>query len=200
DVAVEDAGLDHRLALDAQQEVAAKVLGHRDLVLDVLVREQRPTRGDLPEQRQLRQLPDGLGALRCIFGPADELERPRLRRVSAQQACALEVREVRVDGGGRGKANGLADLPHRGRIAVPVDVLDEEAPDLALPAGQLGCRLHLTLRGSGKVANTCSPAGYGLLRTASNRPQRKRPPRGGLRVRWRGLEPPRPVKATRPST
>jgi hypothetical protein len=35
---------------------------------------------------------------------------------------------------------------------MPIDVLDDEAPDLALPAGQLGCRLHLTLRGVGDGA------------------------------------------------
>jgi hypothetical protein len=59
---------------------------------------------------------------------------------------------------------------------MPVDVLDDEVPDLALPAGQLGCRLHLTLRGSGTVPNTRSTAGYGLLRTASNRLD-ERPPK-----------------------
>src|SRR5262249_50569737 len=113
--------------------------------------------------------------LRPLLAP-DELERSRLRRVAAQQACALEVREVRVDGGRRRQADGLTDLAHGRRIAVPVDVLDEEAPDLSLPSGQLGCRLHLTLRGSGKVANRCSTADYGLLRTAST----ERPPDGGL--------------------
>src|SRR5262249_25013917 len=82
--------------------------------------------------------------------PADELERPRLRRVSAQQPGALEIREVCVDGGGRGETDSLADLPHRGRISVTIDIGDEEAPDLALPAGQLGCGLHLTLRGRGR--------------------------------------------------
>src|SRR4029077_4818908 len=125
--------------------------------------------------------------------PTDKLERPRLRRVAAQQARALEVREGRVDRGRRREADRFADLAHGRRIAVPVDVLDEEAPDLSLPAGQLGCRLHLTLRGSGKVANTCSTAGYGLLRTASTERVALRRPE----VRWRGLEPPRPVKATR---
>src|SRR5205823_14872313 len=114
----------------------------------------------------------GRDALRTLLTP-DQLERPRLRRVAAQQPGPLEVREVGVHGGGRGETHRLADLPHRRRIAVPVDVLDEEAPDLALPAGQLGCRLHLTLRGSGKVANTCSAGGYGFLRTASNRPKEK---------------------------
>ena len=48
DVAVEDAGLDHRVAGDAKQEVgvAAERLGYGDPVLDVLLGEQRPARGD----------------------------------------------------------------------------------------------------------------------------------------------------------
>src|SRR5215467_13349337 len=74
-----------------------------------------------------------------------------------------------VDGRRRGKAYRPPDLAHRRRVAVPVDVVDEEAPDLALPAGQLGCRLHLTLRGRGLLPNKCSTAGYALLRTTSIR-------------------------------
>src|ERR1700756_3531782 len=72
-----------------------------------------------------------------------------------------------MHGRGRREADGLADLAHGRRVAVPVDVIAEKAPDLALPAGQLGCRLHLTLRGSGTVSNVCSTAGYALLRTES---------------------------------
>ena len=67
---------------------------------------------------------------------ADQLERARLRRVAPQQARALEVREVRMHGRGRGEPDLLADLAHRRRIAVPVDVLDEEVPDLLLPLGE----------------------------------------------------------------
>ena len=54
DVAVENPRFDHRVALDPQEEVAAEILGHRDLVLDVLLRQQRPAGSDLPQQRQLR--------------------------------------------------------------------------------------------------------------------------------------------------
>src|SRR5262249_56975854 len=98
-----------------------------------------------------------------------------LRGVGMQQRGAVEVGEVGVSGGGRRKADGLTDLAHSRRIAMRVDVLDEEAPDLALTAGQLGCGLHLTLRGWGTLPNTCLRAGYGLLRTAST----ERPPKGG---------------------
>src|SRR5262249_13205018 len=81
DVVVEDAGLDHRVALDSQQEVTAEVLRHGDLILDVLVSQERPTCRDLSEQRQLRQLRDRLRPFGCTLAPAYELECPRLGRV-----------------------------------------------------------------------------------------------------------------------
>ncbi len=75
------------------------------------------------------------------FAPvADEVERARLRRVAPEQAGPLEVRQVRVDGGRRSQPDRLADLAHGRGIAVPVDVVDEELPDLLLPCGQLGVR------------------------------------------------------------
>src|SRR5205814_2263021 len=66
----------------------------------------------------------------------DELERPRLGGIALEQPRALQVCEVRMDRRGRRKPDGLADLPNRRRIAVPVDVLDEEVPDLLLSSGQ----------------------------------------------------------------
>src|SRR5207253_10830380 len=65
-------------------------------------------------------------------GAPGELERTRLRRIASEQTGPLEVREMRVDGRRRGQPDRLADLPHRGRIAVRVDVADEELPDLLL--------------------------------------------------------------------
>src|SRR5439155_25440999 len=94
DVAVEDAGLDHRVALDAEQEVTAQVLGYRELVLDVLVGEERSARGDLAEERELRQRDD-----RRLIA-AGQLERARLRRIALEEPRTFEVREVRVHGGG----------------------------------------------------------------------------------------------------
>src|SRR4051794_15556827 len=95
EVSVEDAGLDHRLALDPQHEVAVQRLGHRDLVLDVLLGEERSSCGDLAEKRQPRQLDDvALGRLLA----AGQLERARLRRVAPQQPRPLEVREVGMHG------------------------------------------------------------------------------------------------------
>src|SRR5437879_1207880 len=47
-----------------------------------------------------------------------------------------------MDGRGRGESDGLADLPNRRWIAVPVDVLDQKVPDLLLSSGQ-----HSSLQG-----------------------------------------------------
>ena len=69
----------------------------------------------------------GRGAL-----AADQLERARLRRVAAQQPGPLEVREMRVDGRRRREPDRFADLADGRRVAVAVDVVDEEAPDLLL--------------------------------------------------------------------
>ena len=67
--------------------------------------------------------------------------------ITAQKAGPLEVREMRVDGRRRGEPDRLADLAHGRRVAVPVDVADEELPDLLLP-----CREH---RASGDGCRTC---------------------------------------------
>ena len=135
DVAVEDAGVDHRVALDAQQEVAAQRLGNRDVTPRRSGRRaaaRRPRSGrasgslsSLGRRRRRSRLTSG------------QLERPRLRRVAPQQSRALEVGEMRVNGRRRRQPDRLADLAHRRRIAVPVDVLDEEVPDLLLSACQL---------------------------------------------------------------
>src|SRR5436190_23725521 len=96
-----------------------------------------------------------------------------------------------VHGGRRRKPNGRSDLADGRRVAVPLAVVEDEAPDLALPCSQFRAGLHLTLRGPRTGTNKCSPVAYGLLRTASN--EMKEPPEGGPEgVRWRGLEPPRP--------
>ena len=59
EVVRQDAGVLHRLAADAEQVLAvlaAGELGHLDVVLDVLLGEDRLARGDVAEQRQ----PDGV--------------------------------------------------------------------------------------------------------------------------------------------
>src|SRR4029453_14623260 len=56
------------------------------------------------------------------------------------------------EGGRRGQSDRLADLAHGRGIAVPVDVVDEELPDLLLPCGQLRCGGHCA---SGESCRTC---------------------------------------------
>ena len=119
DVAVEDPGLDHRVAADAQEEVGAarRAARARRLLLDVLLGEQRPAGGDLADERQARHASaaSALGAL----APAGRRARARAAWSGrAEQARPLEVREVRVHGGRRGEPDRLADLAHGRRVAV----------------------------------------------------------------------------------
>ncbi len=123
-VAVEDPGLDHALPLHAEQELLAAArerVRHGQMVLDVLLGEQRPSGCDLADDWQHAHLAHvgyghgGSGRRALAF---HELERPRLRRVAAQVSRALEVGQVGVHGRRRGKPDGLSDLAHGGRIAV----------------------------------------------------------------------------------
>src|SRR4051812_40105257 len=107
EVAVEDACLDHRLALHPQHEVALERLRHGDGLLEVLLGEQRSAGGDLPEQRQPGQL-DDLRLRRDGLLPASQLEGARLRRVAPQQPRSLEVREVGMHGRRRCQPDRLA--------------------------------------------------------------------------------------------
>jgi len=87
--------------------IEAGIPRRRPLVIVAAARR----RGDLAEQRQLRDLD-----LRRLGGAvaADQLERARLRRIPTQQPGPLEVREVGVHRRGRGEPDRLADLAHRG--------------------------------------------------------------------------------------
>ena len=116
-------------------------LGHRQVLLDVLLCQQRPARSDLADQGEPVHVcrPRGLGP-----GLAAQLEGARLGRIALDQPGALEVCEMRVDGRRRGQPHGLAYLTHRWRIPVLVDVVREELPDLLLSAGQ-----HSRLLGRG---------------------------------------------------
>ena len=96
DVAVEDAGLDHRFALDPKEEVGITTegLGNGDPLLDLLLGEQRSAGGDPAEERHER---GGLRGGRLGATPADELDGAGLRGIAAEQTGALEVCEVRVN-------------------------------------------------------------------------------------------------------
>ena len=85
-VAVEDAGVDHRLAADAEQEaVARRGEDARDghLLLDVLLGEDRRAGRDATEQRQ-HPTPAHVAARRL---PVAQVERARLGRVALQRAA-----------------------------------------------------------------------------------------------------------------
>src|SRR5262245_19354490 len=137
DVAVEDPGLDHRLAFHAQEEVgvAAERLRNRDLVLDCLLGEQRPAGGDAPDEREGRRRRAARRPLLALA--ADELDSAWLCGITLEQTGTLEVREMRVHRGGRSEADRVADLTDGRWIAVLVDVRGEELPDLLL-----SCRQH----------------------------------------------------------
>src|SRR5947209_5822941 len=93
-IAVEDAGVLHRVAGHAQDvlaAVAADQVRDVDVLLDVLLGQDRRAGRDTADERQARWLDDLLRTL------DEELERPRFRRVPAHQADLLEVREVGVD-------------------------------------------------------------------------------------------------------
>ena len=143
----------------------------------------------------------GLGDRRrlALLAP-DQLECARLRRVAAQQACALEVREVRVHRRGRGEPDVLADLAHGRRVAVAVDVLDEEVPDLLLPGREherssevARCRVE---RVFATRVETPADAVNGSGTPHVSAGAKEKPPLGAASLsapmRWRGLEPPRP--------
>src|SRR5262245_59024975 len=133
-VPVEDACVDHRVALDAEEELLPALrerLGDREIVLDVLVREQGPACGDLADERELVHV-----GRRLSLGLAVELDRARLRRIALEETCALEVREVRMHRRGRREADRLTDLTNRRRVAVRVHVLRQEVENLALPLGE----------------------------------------------------------------
>ena len=78
DVAVEDSRVDHRVALDAKQELlpaARERLRHGEVALDVVLGEQRPTCGDLADERELVDVrwrrPSARGAARARAASSD---------------------------------------------------------------------------------------------------------------------------------
>ena len=96
----------------------------------------------------------------------------------------------------RGEPDGLADLAHRRRVAVRVDVVGQVVPDLLLSAGQ-----HRGTSGSVGGNERVFASQGRAPPDGVKRENDRRPPSGGpRRMRWRGLEPPRGINPTRPST
>src|SRR5262249_23122155 len=151
----------HRLAAYAQQVLAvltARDVGHRDVVLDVLLRQQRLPRRHVAEQGQARWLDHGLHRVRRGRRRAgrtiQQLDGAWLRWIAPQQADLLQVRQVRVDRRRRGEPDSLADVPDRGRIAVARGVLLDEVEDLLLALREVLSYVHAA--GSPRVSNVCS--------------------------------------------
>ena len=97
EVAVEDAGVDHRVAAHAEHEelaLAGEVGGDREQLLDVLLGEHVGAGGDVADQRDVADRPP-LHRRAGVRVPA-HLDRPRLRRVPAQEAEALQRVQVAV--------------------------------------------------------------------------------------------------------
>ena len=134
-------GFLHRVAADAQQVVAfvpTRELGHRNVVLDVLLGEDRLAGGDRAEERQPLGADDPADAVdRVPHRPVEQLDRAGLGRVAAQQPDLLEVGEMGMHRGRRGEADSFADVAHGGRIAVLGGVLADEVEDLLLALRQI---------------------------------------------------------------
>jgi hypothetical protein len=97
-VAVEDPGVDHRVAAHADHEelaVAGEVRRERQQLLHVLLREHVGASGDVAHERDVTRGPalDG----RARVGVVAHLERPRLGGVAAQEAQPLQREQVGVD-------------------------------------------------------------------------------------------------------
>ena len=115
EIAVEDAGLDHRVAADPQHEqlaVAGEVGGEGQELLDVLLGEDVGAGGDVADQRDVAHRSALVGGARCWVVP--HLDGTRLGGVSSQVAEPLERVQVAVDRRRRGETDGVADLPDRG--------------------------------------------------------------------------------------
>ena len=111
-VSVEDPGLQHRMTLVGGKTLRRRVAPARRFFFNV-AREKGP-RGDLAraEDAAVRRPGRSRPASKTVSSIARGLVGSRVN------TPALERREMRVDGGGRTKADGLSDLPTVGRIAV----------------------------------------------------------------------------------
>src|SRR5579885_2125678 len=113
-IAVEDRGIDHRVALHAQHEAvrsACERRGQHEFALDVLLRGDGNAGRDLADHGH----DDGLGLRgnRTDFAS----QGPRLGRIAADEAVFLERLEVGVDRRGGRQPHALADLADRRRVA-----------------------------------------------------------------------------------
>src|SRR5665647_2878709 len=126
EVAVEDAGAGHGVALHAEDEVVvvtAQEAGDVDELLDVLLGEDGHAGGDTTDQRQRARRSESANDVQCA----------RLGGIALDEPQALEIGEVRVYGRWRGQVELRADLAHRRRIAVDAHAFADELEYLLLP-------------------------------------------------------------------
>src|SRR6266550_324266 len=134
-VVIEDAGVDHAVAANPEQEVAVlrQVGREQDVVFDVLLRQDRAPGGHVAHDGDRDGVAPLLGDLRV----GDQLDRARLAGVALDQAAPLELVEVVVDGRARAQADRLADLAHARRVVADLGHVPDVVEDLVLPFGEL---------------------------------------------------------------
>jgi hypothetical protein len=148
-VAIEDAGVDHRVALDPKHEYRSSThqrLGQTEDVLDVLGGQHRAAGGDPSYQWDLAHV---FGQLRGGLGsrlPTQHLDGPGLGGIAADHARLDQRRQVAVDRGGRGEPHRLTDLAYRRGIAPIGDGGPDEVQDLSLTLTQISL-IHLAAHG-----------------------------------------------------
>src|SRR4051794_9131577 len=128
-VAIEDARVLHRVAADLQDEIAAVAAGkrrHLDVLLDVLLSEDRRTGGDAADEGEPEWRNRALGLV------GEDLHRAGLGRIAPQHPQALEVCEVRVHRRRRSQPDRLADVADGGRVPLLLAVALNELVDLPL--------------------------------------------------------------------
>ena len=145
-VPVEDAGVDHALAADPEEKEA--VLGHlggeEDVLFDVLLGQDGRAGGHVADHGDGDGVPPLLVALLVL----DQLHGARLAGIAADQASALQLVQVVVNGRARAEANGLADLTDAGRVVADLGHVADVVEDLCLPVGELIGQFRCHLRSS----------------------------------------------------
>ncbi len=141
-VAVQDAGIDHRIADDAQQVIRngfEQRAVDAEVPLDVGLDEDRRTRRDPADQRQAQ-------GLRVRLTGTDQPDPARGARRQFDQALRFQRAQVLGRGVGRGESERVLDLAHARRIAVAREVVADETQDAELGgSGGHGCTsVHLS--------------------------------------------------------
>ena len=145
EVAVEDAGVDHRFAADPEHEEVARpgeVPWNGQKLLDRLLGQYPGAGSDMSDEGNVSHgaHTDGSSGGRL---PAND-DRPRLGRVALQVALPLQHLQMGMHGRRRREAHGFADLPDRRGIAPLADLLGDEFEDPA----PLSCQ--------GRLGHSCS--------------------------------------------